>query len=68
MQTPGARKKYARRAAATERPFAVIKQVFGARSFLTRGIDRVRNEWRWLTIACNLHRLLNLNPIWSGAP
>ena len=68
MQTPEARQKYALRAASTERPFAVIKQVFGAREFLTRGLDRVRNEWRWLTIACNLHRLLGLEPHRSRAP
>ena len=68
MQRAVSRQKYSRRAPATERPFAVIKHVFGVRRFLVRGIDRVRNQWRWLTIACNLHRLLNLALVRSGDP
>jgi transposase len=46
--------KYSRRRHAGERPFAVIKQVFGARQFLTRGLRSVRQEWCWLSIAFNL--------------
>ncbi len=40
-----------------ERPFAVIKQQFGVRQFLLRGLSRVRTEWRWLATAFNLERL-----------
>ena len=54
MQSEEARAIYAKRAAATERPFAVIKHVFGLRQFLTRGLDRVRQEWDWATLAFNL--------------
>lgn len=68
MQSEEARAKYARRAASTERPFAIIKRVFGARAFLTRGIENVRQEWRWLTIGFNLHRLLGLTAAQSRPP
>jgi transposase len=67
MQSETSRSKYARRAAVTERPFAIIKRAFGARAFLTRGLKNVRQEWRWLSIAYNLHRLLRLMPT-SPAP
>ena len=50
---------YAQRGAVCERPFAVIKQHFGARQFLLRGLDAVRVEWRWLTTAFNLQKLLS---------
>ena len=43
-----------------ERPFAMIKHWMGVRQFLHRGLDRVRQEWRWATTAFNLQRLLNL--------
>ena len=60
MATPEAKRKYARRRHPSERPFAMIKQHFGARRFLLRGLDRVRCEWRWLSTAFNLHRLIHL--------
>ena len=37
-----------------ERPFAVIKQQFGARQFLLRGRENVTKEWRWMTSSANL--------------
>jgi transposase len=60
MQDDESSEKYSRRAAATERPFAVIKHGFGVRSFLVRGLRKVRAEWRLLCIAHNLHRLFSL--------
>lgn len=60
MSREESQRKYARRRHPGERPFAMIKSHFGARSFLTRGRDRVRNEWLWLSSAFNLHRLLRL--------
>jgi len=68
MRQPEAAEKYKRRTAATERPFAVIKHFLGIRQFLTRGLQNVRNEWRWATVACNLHRLVHLLAIRSGVP
>ena len=60
MATPAAQEQYARRSHPVERPFATIKQHFGARRFLLRGLAKVRIEWRWLTTAFNLHRLMSL--------
>lgn len=60
MGTDEAQEKYARRRHPGERPFAVIKQVFGARRFSLRGIDQVKQEWHWLAAAFNLHRLFGL--------
>lgn len=60
MQTPEAKAKYARRREVAERPFAHIKQQFGARQFLLRGLAQVRQEWCWLASAFNLSCLMNL--------
>lgn len=60
MSTAESQAKYARRRHVAERPFAMIKQHYGARRFLLRGLDKVRQEWRWLTTAFNLDRLLSL--------
>lgn len=60
MATPAAQAKYARRCSMVERPFAVIKQQFGVRSLLLRGLEQVRTEWRWLATAFNLERLMSL--------
>jgi len=60
MQETESREKYSRRAAVTERPFAVIKQAFGVREFLVRGLEKVRAEWRLLCIAHNVRRLFSL--------
>ncbi len=58
MATDAGQKKYAKRAAVGERPFAAIKQFFGVRQFLLRSLDRVRMEWKWVTIAFNLKKLM----------
>lgn len=58
MERPESASKYARRRHAGERPFGVIKQVFGARQFLTRGLKSVAQEWSWLTSAFNLQLLI----------
>lgn len=68
MQDASSKVTYQKRASATERPFAMIKHVFGVRSFLTRGLERVRNEWRWAATAYNLDRLIRLLAARSGAP
>jgi hypothetical protein len=58
MNQPESAEKYSQRRHPGERPFAVIKQVFGARQFLTRGLTSVRQEWRWLSSAFNLNQLV----------
>jgi transposase len=68
MSTPEAQATYALRRHPGERPFAVIKQVFGVRQFLMRGLERVRTEWRWSAMAFNLQRLLSLIRSRAGPP
>lgn len=60
MAKPESQTIYGLRSHAGERPFAMIKHHFGLRRFLLRGLERVQNEWRWATIAFNLHRLMSL--------
>lgn len=68
MSTDEAQAKYARRRHPSERPFAVIKQHFGARQFLLRGIDQVKQEWHWMASAFNLHRLIGFLRGGAGPP
>ncbi len=58
MKTEEAQKRYKIRAHKGETPFAVIKACFNMRRFLLRGIEGVRQEWRWASTAFNLHRLI----------
>jgi len=60
MATPEAQAQYALRRHAGERPFAVIKQQFGMRQFLLRGLRAVQDEWRWAMLAFNLQRIIGL--------
>jgi hypothetical protein len=60
MATVEAQQLYGLRRHAGERPFAVIKQQFGLRRFLLRGLERVRMEWRWAATAFNMLRLMSL--------
>ena len=66
MATEAAQEIYAKRRHPGERPFAVIKQTFGARNFLLRGLKNVRQEWRWLASSFNLDRLMSLMRIRAG--
>ncbi len=68
MQTEAAQTKYSRRSHAAERPFATIKQMFGARQFLLRGLSQVKQEWTWMLSAFNLHRLIGLIAGGAGPP
>ena len=60
MATPEAKQKYAARKYRGERPFAHIKHHFGVRTFLLRGLKKVRTEWTWLVTAFNLRTLMTL--------
>jgi len=68
MSSEEGKQKYSRRRHPNERPFAVIKQHFGARRFLTRGLARVTDEWLWLSSAFNLHRFMSLIQSGPGPP
>lgn len=59
MESEDGRKIYAQRAPVGERPFAVIKQIFGLRQFLTRGLKNVTNEWLWAVTTFNLRKLIH---------
>jgi DDE family transposase len=66
MAQPASQEIYQLRRHAGERPFAFIKQNLGARQFLLRGLDRVRQEWRWLVSAFNIRCLLSAYPSRAG--
>lgn len=68
MATPQAKAKYARRRHVGEWPFAVLKQQWGARQFLLRGLEKVRTEWRWLATAFNLWRIMCCHQNRAGPP
>ena len=68
MAQPESKKKYGRRRHPGERPFATIKSQFGARNFLTRGLEKVCCEWNWQTAAFNLHRLMSIMTQGTGPP
>jgi transposase len=60
MASAEGRAIYARRAPWVEAVFGIIKFAFGVRQFLLRGQQKVRMEWRWITTAFNLKKLLKL--------
>jgi transposase len=68
MATDQAKEIYRQRQHPTERPFAVIKSQFGMRQFLTRGLERVSQEWNWCVAAFNIHRLIGLIRNHAGPP
>ena len=54
MTAPAAQAKRKTRQTEGERPFAMVKQVFGIRQFLLRGLTNVKKEWSWITSSVNL--------------
>ena len=40
--------------------FGIIKSVMGFRQFSLRGLDKVRGEWKLVTMAWNIKRLFIL--------
>ena len=60
MATKEAQNIYRLRRHPGERPFAMIKHHFGLRRFLLRGLDAVRDEWCWATIAFNLQVIMSM--------
>jgi transposase len=60
MDTEQARNDYAKRAPTIEGVFGTIKGAMGIRAFWTRGMDRVRTEWRWVCTAYSLKKLTKL--------
>jgi len=62
LKTAKGRDLYALRKQIPEPVFGIIKSVMGFRQFMLRGIDRVRGEWRLVTIAWNIKRMFVLCP------
>ena len=62
LKTARGRDLYALRKQTPEPVFGIIKSVMGFRQFMLRGIDRVRGEWRLVTMAWNIKRLFVLCP------
>lgn len=59
MKTPEAQAAYSRRQHIGESPFAAIKCLFDMRRFLLRGIEGVKQEWRWAVTAFNLKKMMS---------
>ena len=59
MQTDQGKDVYNRRMHIGETPFAIIKNIFGVRRFLLRGLEKVRTEWRWVCTAYNMRKLMH---------
>jgi len=57
MTSDEARQAYARRKELVEPVFGILKEQFGARRFLLRGLAKVRAEWSLLATAFNLRTL-----------
>jgi transposase len=62
LKTREGRDLYALRKQTPEPVFGIIKSVMGFRQFLLRGIEKVRGEWRLVTMAWNLKRMFVLCP------
>jgi transposase len=62
LQTPEGKKLYALRKHTPEPVFGIIKSVLGFRQFSMRGLDKIRGEWRLVTMAWNLKRMFVLAP------
>jgi transposase len=60
LQTKEGKARYALRKQTPEPVFGIIKSVLGFRQFMLRGLDKVRGEWRLVTMAWNLKRMFAL--------
>jgi transposase len=60
LQTKAGKALYALRKQMPEPVFGIIKSVMGFRQFSLRGLDKVRGEWKLVTMAWNIKRLFAL--------
>jgi transposase len=60
LKTREGRDLHALRKQIPEPVFGIIKSIMGFRQFLLRGIDKVRGEWKLVTMAWNMKRLFAL--------
>lgn len=66
LKTKEGRKQYGRRKCTVEPVFGIIKQVMKFRQFTCRGLDRVRSEWGWVSLAWNVRRMAVLKAAIAG--
>jgi len=60
LATPEGKQLYALRKQTPEPVFGIIKSVMGFRQFSLRGLDKVKGEWRLVTMAWNIKRMFAL--------
>ena len=60
LQTREGKKRYTLRKQTPEPVFGIIKSVLGFRQFLLRGLEKVRGEWKLVTMAWNMKRMFAL--------
>jgi hypothetical protein len=60
MKTEAGRQEYSKRKGTSEPVFGIIKAIMGYSSFMTRGIENIRKEWKYICIGYNLKRLFSL--------
>lgn len=58
MGTELGREIYKRRMPTVETIFGYFKGALGIRQFLTRGMEKVKNEWSWMCVAYNVRKLI----------
>lgn len=66
MKTPEAKERYGIRKQSVEVVIGDIKENKGVRSFLTRGLERVKSEFNLICAACNIRRIWGL--LLEGGP
>ncbi len=57
LSTQAGREAYAKRRQSVEPVFGTVKWVMGFRSFLLRGLQKVKGEWRIATTAFNIRKI-----------
>ena len=62
LASPEGRQLYALRKQTPEPVFGIIKSVMGFRQFSLRGLDKVKGEWKLVTMAWNVRRMFALTP------
>ena len=63
LATPEGRQCYALRKHTPEPVFGIIKSVMGFKQFSLRGLEKVKGEWRLVTMAWNVKRMFALRAV-----
>ncbi len=60
LERDDAKSRYNRRKQTVEPVFGIVKSAMGFRSFLLRGLDKVKTEWTLVSLAYNCRRMVSL--------